>query len=117
MVAQTLTEKVLPYDTRINRELKDLADKKELANLVLGHVLAYLSEDGSRPMQHEVVYGLRIAGELAREDPQVRELITELGNTYNQSVDRGSQIHRVNFYRDGPVGDKSIVDTLRFEVN
>jgi len=102
MTTKRLTDKVLEFDQEEIRFLHVGEQLKEIDRL-LSLVEKYISKrNGSLPLPHEVVYGLRIAAEVAGEGVTLLR-VPFLMEKYNRRVDRGSHIEEIPIYKDDQI--------------
>ena len=101
IIMRDLTTEVLKFD---NKEVRArTSEKKQVASSQLFDIVTrYVGNgNGNAPSQHDVVYGLRVAGELAGDDDHSARVML-IADTYNQGVGHGNCIHRINFYERVP---------------
>ncbi|MBT6774835.1 hypothetical protein HOA91_05700 [Candidatus Woesearchaeota archaeon] len=113
-----LTDEVLKFDNK-NIRNRSSEENEYMVSELLGIVNRYV-HNGSVPNKHCVVYGLRVAGELAGdlvEENNICSKIMLIAEDYNQRVGRGDRINEINFYGEVPCGNSALGGALsRLEV-
>ena len=110
-----LVQTVLTYDKKENFA-KPRDEKVGLARQLLDDVSDFCGDfkvdEGTLPLSHELVYGLRIAGELSGQDEDVLLQIKNIATGYNSAAGHGNQIPVINLYGRG--SQPKIIGSIKF---
>jgi hypothetical protein len=111
MAEKRLTDEVLKFDNTANRRLSPIENAGRVSDLL--EIVDSYVQNGSLPMVHDVVYGLRVAGELSGLDPRVISKVLNVAMRYNALVaNPGNEITRINFYEGVDLASPKLTNTL-----